>query len=399
MDLDAFHDGLVASLGDSIREGKSVLLGHPLTGEVAVSLSKSDFPGLVYIHEALGSAGTDENNPESEEGGSFSTALLLPNVIAPSLLIYNAPVLVAKKDDGLWHVIDLDGVKATEFFYGLKDRLQRSVGLDQVDYGLIRPTSPPSMKVIVSRAKYNIDDIIYSVGAVITVDLSSYVPGSGQAKAIRIDTDPTTRTLSIRDDDDRFDDTLTHEQAFTDHYPVDVTAGLFVNGWIRMYGGMVAIDIPDILVGQEIYTKGSAGGGGTTRSMARRHMSGGQVIASSVPEAVNFNENDWDDEGYFAFGGDEIHTPSDNVYEIQFTLMFDTSTPTVWLVKITVNGSPLNHSQDLFEVDTNYNSFVNYTTKLYLSSTPTLQLEVTQSSGGDLNIEEGSWITVHKIPN
>lgn len=277
MDYERFHDALVDSLGDSIREGKSALLGHPLTGEVVVPLEKADHPGLFYIH-GIGSTGAVPTNPETDGETSWTSALLTPDKIPTGLLIYNAPVLVQRQDDNLWHITGLDGVKAAEFFFGLKDRPQRSIDISQIDYGLLRPTDPVSMKVIISRANYDFDDIIYLVSSLATIDFTDavFLLNDGIAQAVRVDINPVTKSI-VYTYGDHFADTLTHEEAFDDFYPKEIDVGLFTSGWVRLFGSMTSIDIGDIFHGQELYTKNS---GSKSAILGAVVTAGGNVVVS-----------------------------------------------------------------------------------------------------------------------
>lgn len=264
--------------GDSIRDAIPARLGKPSTGEVEVSLENADHPGLVYIH-GIGGAGSTIDNPSDADVTSTSHALLLPNIIPPGLIIYNTPVLVKKKGE-LYYVEGLDGIKAIEFFFQLKERLQRSVDLSQFDYGMTRPATPPSLRVLVSRARYDFDGTIYDIPALLSDELSSHVPSVGLARAVRIDVKVSDKTLVITAGGSTFDDDLSHEQAFDTYYPKTIPTGQFVSSWVKLYGGITQILPPDLYAGQEVYTKTTPG---SDRSVLLGSIisAGGEVVVSN----------------------------------------------------------------------------------------------------------------------
>lgn len=264
IDVELMSDILAQELGDSIRDLVPARLGHPITGDVEIDLANVDLPGSVYVHGIGNSGATPGSLGFGDEDGvlqigddqSFTTALMLPNKIPPGLMVYNCPVLLKRKGE-LYYVEDLNGIIAIEFLFGLKERLQRSVDISQFDYGLLRPATPPSLRVMVSRARYNFDGTIYDIPALLSDSLEAHVPGSGLARAVRLDVRVADKTLVITAGDTTFDESLSHEAGFDDYYPKVVPTGQFVSGWVKLYGGMQQILIPDIYWGQELYTKTS----------------------------------------------------------------------------------------------------------------------------------------------
>lgn len=246
--------------GESILEEFSMNLGHPQTGEVEIDISESESPFMVWVHGVSGviTAIDGDVTDDEEDKSTWTRALCKPDAVQSGLLIYGAPVKVQRTRNGL-KVAGLDDTRAAEFFYGLKERLQRSVDLSQMDTGLIRPTQPATARVLVTAYRCVLNDTAYSVPTLQSPDLiAAYEPGlsAGQAKAIMIESDPATATLYLTASA-AFNDT-THELAFAANYPVTVAAGRFLHGWVKIYEGMEIITIPDIFAGQEFYGKGGS---------------------------------------------------------------------------------------------------------------------------------------------
>ncbi len=250
-------------LGDSIRAGVLYDLGDPFTGEVEIRLEDAEMPGLVWIHAHAADNTTLSGQPEvtSPEDKQTATRALLPaNKIPNDLQVYGLPVLV-KEVGGILIIDGLSPVEAAQYLYGLKNHPQRSVDISQLDYGLLRPTTPISPKVLMSPFRPALDGTVYDVPALASIDLVAAYEGAlsiGQAKAIKVEVSPTSPALYYTAGD-AFTDT-THKLAFADYYPKTVTTGRYLLGWIKIYEGMTVITVNDIYPAQEIYSKATVSG-------------------------------------------------------------------------------------------------------------------------------------------
>lgn len=239
-----------------ITQDESFEIGNPLTGEVEAELT--EHPGMVWIH---GISGQVQETTDGDDKQLVVRALLGRDVIPDGLLVYGLPVK-AKQVNGIYEITGLDGIRAAEFLYGLLDRLQRSVDISQLDYMLARPTKPPSGKIEVSKSNPVFADTAYRLAARVSSDLiATYEPGLAvnEAVAVKVELDPVTNTL-FYEAGAEFVNT-SHELAFNDYYPVDITPSRFLICWVKIYESMLVIDIADILHGQEFINKGGGSSG------------------------------------------------------------------------------------------------------------------------------------------
>ncbi len=244
-----------STLGDSIRGTFIAYLGDPTTQLVEVSIDQADHAGTFYIHgiSAQNQSITGNEADTTDDKQYVTTALMTPNTIPPSLMIYGTPVRI-KKINGVYVIDDLDGIPAAEYLYGIKDRLQRSVDISQFDFGLIRPSNPLSFKVIVSGARYYLDGVAYDVPTLESDDWISEVPAAvGMAKAIQVKLNPTIPSLSFVISA-QFENNVQHSIVFG-NYPKTIELSLFSCGWVKIYNGQKAINVVDIYAGQEILNK------------------------------------------------------------------------------------------------------------------------------------------------
>lgn len=261
VDWDRIEEAIRLSVGDKLANEASMRLGNPLTGEIPDE--DNDIPGMVYVHGAssdisaiLGGTPIDPD----DDGQFISSALLTPEVIDQGLLIYNAPVRVVKSGLG-YRITGLDGIRATEFFKGLKERPQRSIDLSQLDFGLIQPLESSSgLRVLISSFKPVMEDTAYWVPNLESDDLTSLIPTDpGKAVAVKFEVDPVTNTI-IMEAGSEFDNT-SHELAFLPYYPKAVLTTAYLVGWVKLYYQMTQVAITDILHAQELFNKGGGGGG------------------------------------------------------------------------------------------------------------------------------------------
>jgi hypothetical protein len=251
---------VVDLLGDSIREPALMHLGNPINGEVDIDLANAEHPGLVWVHPHRGNNQIISNNPELADDDKVSgvRALIMPNLIPDDMRIYGTPVYTVSRK-GILNVIDLGGMAAVEYLYGLKNHPQRSIDISQFDYGLIRPTAPPGRTIITSPFRPTLDGQAYDVPALQSTDLITDYGflADGKARAIKIEIDPKTNLIYL-EAGAVFTDT-THQLGFS-NYPRGVTAGRYLMGWVKMYKDISRITVNDIYSAQEIYSKDTISG-------------------------------------------------------------------------------------------------------------------------------------------
>lgn len=243
--------------GDSIRGTFPAYLGDPETKQVEVPIDQSDNAGMYFIHgiSSQNYALADDEEEADDDKQYVTTAFMTPNKIMPGQLIYGTPVRI-KKVGNRFIIVDLDDIPAAEYLYGVKDRLQRSIDVSQIDYGLIRPTNPKAFKVLVSGARYYLDGIAYDVPTLESVAFDDEIPTTlGRAKAVQILVDPTVPELQYVWSA-QFVNNFQHSTVFP-NYPNEVPKELFSAGWVKVYNGMVAVDIVDCYSGQEYLNKTS----------------------------------------------------------------------------------------------------------------------------------------------
>lgn len=270
---------IAQTLGDSIREPELMDLGDPLTGAVDIQLAEAEHPGLVWVHAHRGNNLVISNNQltDDEDKQGRSRAMILPNKIPDDMRVYGTPVYVVEKG-GILSVVDLGGLAAVEYLYGLKNHPQRSIDISQIDYGLIRPTAPPSGRVVVSPFRPTLDGIAYDVPGLQAIDLIETYAGvlnAGQARAVKIEVNPATRVINY-EAGSAFTDT-THALAFATYYPKTVAVNRFLLGWVKITESMTAVNITDIYAAQEIYSKETSAGIGQVVMCA-----GGIVVSNGL---------------------------------------------------------------------------------------------------------------------
>lgn len=260
-------------LGDSLRPPLLVALGNPqkpANDNIFVPLSESDHPGMVWVHGISGEIGEISGNVGEGDQQFVMQAVLTPEKIRDGLMVFGTPLYI-RRQNGRYHVIGLGGEMANEYLYGLRDRTQRSIDISQFDAGLIRPTAPPTGRVLVTTFPAVVNGTAYRVPTLQSSDLiATYEPGlsDGQAKAILIECDAATNTLYYTASS-AFTN-ATHDAAFTANYPKTITDNRFLVGWVKIHEGMTSIQIADILHGQEVFGKG----GGVTLTQVRTEIEG-----------------------------------------------------------------------------------------------------------------------------
>jgi hypothetical protein len=241
-------------LGDEIRRPRLMRLGHPLTGEVKASIEDVDGPGMVYLHQVGGDAlGRGETDLDEEDKGSVSAAYLPPGAIPDDYLIYGTQVKV-KRINGVLNIVGFDALPASEYLHNIRLGPQRSIVIGQIDYGLLKPTSPLSLYLTISAARYQLNNTVYDVPALQTASMSSYKPvPTNVAVAVMIELDPVALTLHYTASA-TFDATLSHSAAFG-FYPKIVAENRFVLGWVKLIYSTTRISTEEIYHGHELLNK------------------------------------------------------------------------------------------------------------------------------------------------
>lgn len=260
LDRDHIKASVAAVLGDSVRLPDHMVLGHPETGEVWVA--SPEHAGQVWVHRASEAYPTIETNPiRTDDQTGVTTALLKPNTIDRRYVIFGTAVKCVMVD-GFYTVIDLDGIAAAEYLFGLNNRPQSSVDISQLDYGLLRPTTPASWRVMVTAAKYTVGGAIYSVPTLQTDNLQAYINNllPGQARAVQVLVDAQTPALEVVVSD-VFANSTIHDNVFI-NYPNVVGSNRYSAGWVKVYAGQTAITLDDLLPAPEILSKAAGVGGG-----------------------------------------------------------------------------------------------------------------------------------------
>lgn len=258
LDRNAILQSLANVLGDQVRRPRVMRLGNPLTGEVKVSLDDADTPGRVYVH-GIGGENLSDVETDDENKQTVSQATIPPALISDDYLIYGTPVEVTRKN-GLLHIQQLESIGANEYLYNVKLRPQRSIDISQIDYGLIRPTAPSSLRVLVTGARYVLNGVAYDVPTLQSASMAGYRPSTrGMAVAVKIEIDPTTAALYYEAGSE-FQDTLSHAAAFGD-YPTTISEDRFLCGWIKVKASQTNIQISDIYHAPELLNKTSSSDG------------------------------------------------------------------------------------------------------------------------------------------
>ena len=258
-----FRELMKQSLGDSVREPFLMDLGNPFTGAVEISLEDgAEMPGLVWVHARTSQTMVLSDQPQLDTGDkvSPSRALLKPNKIPDDLKVYGVAVYVVEQN-GVLEVVDLGGLAAVEYLFGLKARPQRSIDISQLDYGLLRPTLPNSGRVLTSPFRPTLNATAYDVPALMSIDLIDTYAGTltdGYARAVMVECDPTDATLHYTASSPFLN--TTHVRAFPLYYPKTVNRGRFLMGYVKLYFDIVGINITDIYASQEIYSKDTLAG-------------------------------------------------------------------------------------------------------------------------------------------
>lgn len=272
---DLFVEGLYGAFGgdsSAIQQPTRAVLGNPALGvgsEPTISEDERDYPGQVWVHTPAGSypePDTETSDRDDSPAGIF-TAFLPRGVLSPGDVRYGTEVRL-KVVDGILEIIGEGGIPARQFNDGVPEFRIHGIERHQFDWGLIRPTDPPSGRVVLSGSVVTIDGTAYNVPALVTANLIDTYAGTlepGQALAVLITVDPTGPTV-VYDAGDAFTDTSRdaasgvsdHSAVFAD-YPTTIPNDEGIWGWVKLYYGIQQIVSEDIL--PALFTgKGQLGG-------------------------------------------------------------------------------------------------------------------------------------------
>ncbi len=272
----------------SLQQPTRARLGHPVTGLVAVPIAEADYPGQVWLHGAGESSPLQDNSSDQRENAPAEvfTALLKKNTLPENLIKFGTWVRLISVGDIL-EVDDLDGVAAEEYLFGVPPTAPVVSRPENFDYGLLRPTDPPSMRVQISGATYNLGGTLYDVQTVISDDLTAYLSSlsAGQAVAVQVTLDPTISALIVTAGsaftDERDRDTGQHNHAaLFENYPDTVPFDEFNKGWVVLYQGMQTVQAQDIYARAELYSKDQSQALTMADIASRIVTSDGEVVVS-----------------------------------------------------------------------------------------------------------------------
>ena len=239
-----FKSALRNILGSSIRKPISARLGYQdEDGQqfLKVAQTDADQPNQYYFSSAMGQTFVGQ-------------AYLQDGALAQWQIRYGAPIRV-KQDpiNETWEIIGLDVLYAAEFFDGVDPEEVSLIPLRRFEPGLLTSTIPYSMKARVIGGVYDVGDVFYYIPTLDTVDWSTAphnanVPDEGLAKFVLIQVDVINAALSYKYGME-VPASLTFEQAYLFQKRNNLTtvlpekdAGYFRSGYIKLAGGMTAID-------------------------------------------------------------------------------------------------------------------------------------------------------------
>lgn len=255
LDKDRIIEVGLGVVGDRLRRPRKARLGNPLSGEVIVSLEDADQPGMVYLHGVSGAVGALSADPEEDDEDKQMTtqAVLPPGLLGDDYLVYGNYVEVVRRE-GRLRVVGGDPAAGNEYMHNVKLPPQRSIVISQVDYGLLRPTTPPTLKILLSGARYILNGTVYDAPTRQSGSLASYRPATaGRAVGVKVEIDPVTATLYYTAGTE-FDSSISHADAFS-FYSQTVDDARFLCGWVKVANGQTSITIRDIYHGHELLNK------------------------------------------------------------------------------------------------------------------------------------------------
>lgn len=388
IDYEQLSNALVEADGDSASDPVSARLGNPALDDdqdrIKVPLTETDQPGMVYVFNVIG-----ENDGVTQALNSG------PGLLSERDLIYGRYILLKKRGTG-YVIHGVDYQRDAEYVHNVPLPTPGSIKLGQLDWGLLQPTQPRSMRALVSAAVYDGNLLVKTQE---TIDFTSDIPGSvGEAVAVLVMIDPTTSVISYDVGVTPFDAVLSHIDAFADFYPLNTDPALRTVGWLKLINGMTAIaEGKHIFAAQQIL--GGSGGGGASPS----------VVAEGAAQTVNntggiidyeWDSPDTDTGGFWDGGAPTLLTCEDNaVYMATASVHLEWAVaPTggTVLVRIIDSFSALGWVADWKqEIGTQDSVWLTLTGGRNMTAAETLVLSIENNTDEDLDCY--SRITVHKV--
>ncbi len=253
IDYENLSKALVQADGDNASDPVSARLGNSALDDdqdrIKVPLTETDQPGMVYVFDVIG---LDDGVTQALNSG--------PGKLSDRDLVYGRYILLKKRGTG-YVVHGVDYQRDAEYIANVNLPTPGSIKVGQLDWGLLQPTTPRSMRALVSMAVYDGDKLVQTQE---TIDFTSDIPaGAGDALAVLVTVNPTTQVLDYTLGLLEFDATISHTDAFEDYYPLNTDPDLRTVGWLKLINGMTAItEGRHIFAAQQIL--GGSGGGSTS---------------------------------------------------------------------------------------------------------------------------------------
>ena len=244
-DSDQFKQAWRTMLGNSVREPVQARLGNPGDGKVVVPADETDTDGMIYIH-AIG--------PEKD-----SVGMALNTVLKADELTFGAPVMVAF-DGTNYRIVDKDPQLWGAFIKELYIPDQRSINIDQIQWGTMRPVSPDTtMQAVVEAAVYTLRGTRYYVATQLTKDFSGDIPSTpGDALGVLVMVAPDTGNLSYTSGSVYNASIVPVDALAQSLLPTTMDSDKYGIGWIILINGMSSIvSGRNILNAPEFLSKGS----------------------------------------------------------------------------------------------------------------------------------------------
>lgn len=263
-DLRAIEDAQRDTLGNAVETPRVYRLGRKLP-DGTPELPVEGRPGWFWVR------------PQGEDSGE---AIPANNTgLVQEQIIYGAYVKCAPFGSEL--EIIREAPQNKDYAGSVPAPAQRAVRLDQFNYGLLVPSSPPSMRVSIYEARYVVGDTVYHVPNLLSKDFTADIPATANtAIGVLIELDATTRTLYYTNSSGTFGAGASLLSVFNT-LPTTLTDNRFLVGWVKLYQGMSAIARSEILPAQEILSKGTGGSSTTTPNRLFLPFAGDYLVLSS----------------------------------------------------------------------------------------------------------------------
>lgn len=284
LDIKRITDAVQGTFGEAIIQATLYRLGNPITSEVKIAPGQRQRPGEVWVHR-----------PGNDPQNAIRVLNIGPGRLPDEKLLYGAFVLV-KTQNGL-PMITGEAPENSYYTDGAPAAPQRSISAQQLDFGLMKPTDPASMKCLVSGWQYQLNGTIYRVPSLLTADFTANVPSAGLARAVLVELDPVTNTFT-NTVGSTFSNTLGHTDAFATYYPKTVNNSRFAVGYVRLQNGQTTIVQDDILPAQELLNKSGSSMGAINCTLSSDYIltsgysivvAGPYIIASGITLTISSN--------------------------------------------------------------------------------------------------------------